>query len=192
MGLGAATMRQSALLLYLMIQQPASVPPDVPSGQKIPVPHELIEAAEKGQVGKIRDFSQHPGFGAKDDTGRTALLAAGEKGQKAAFAELIAVLNERVKKQVAVIIAQGQPAVAGGMAAAQARMSFFNTGSKEGVTPLMYAANHGWEDIVRSLLEGGADPSPRDSDGRSAADHAEDAGYAAVATILRSPPSAPR
>ena len=181
-------MRQSALFLYLMIQQPVSVPPDAPPVQEIRVPNGLIEAVEKGRVDKIRDFSQHPGFGAKDDRGRTALLAAGEKGQKAAFAELIAVLNERVKKQVTVIIAQGQPAVAGGMAAAQARMSFFNTGSKEGMTPLMYAASHGWEEIVRSLLEGGADRSPRDIDGRSAVDHAENAGYAAVAAILQKSP----
>jgi len=184
-------MRQSALLLYLMIrlmvQQPVSVPPAVPPAQKIVAPHGLIEAVEKGQVGKIRGFSQHPGFVEKDETGRTALLAAGEKGQKAAFAELIAVLNERVKNQVAVIIVQGQPAIPAGMAAVEARLSLFNTGNKEGVTPLMYAANHGWEDIVRSLLAGGADPSPRDSDGRSAADHAEDAGYAAVAAVLRNP-----
>jgi Ankyrin repeats (many copies) len=178
----------TSLIFFLMIQTPASTPPVVPPVQTVAAPHDLIEAAERGQIQKIRDFESHPGFGGKDDTGRTALLAAGEKGQKAAFTELIAILNERVKKQVALIIVQGQPAVVGGMFAVQARMSFFNSADANGMTPLMYAASHGWDEIVRALLEGGAEPSARDSDGRSAADHAEDAGYDAVAATLRNPP----
>ncbi|MGI8575146.1 MAG: ankyrin repeat domain-containing protein [Egibacteraceae bacterium] len=43
---------------------------------------------------------------------------------------------------------------------------------KGGYTPLMAAAHHGDADIVRALLEHGADPALRDDDDRTASDHA--------------------
>ena len=166
---------------------PTQTAPD-PSPQKVVVPRGLIEAAEKGDIQKIRTFAQDPGFGEKDSKGRTALIAAGEKGKKAAFAELIAVLDESVKKEVKRMIAEGQPAVSDGMAAVRARMVLFNTSDPKGRTPLMYAARRGWTELVSDMLQGAADPFLRDNDGRSAADHAQAAGYNSIASMLRNPP----
>lgn len=178
-------MRSTVLLLALALQQMSVTNP--PS-QEIKVPHGLIEAAEKGDIERIRNYAGDPGFAEKDADGRTALVAAGEKGQKKAFAELIAVLDDRVKQAVKRMISAGQSAVADGMAAVQARMIFFNSSDSKGVTPLMYAASHGWSEIVVGMLEGGADPSLKDRDGRSPADHAQDAGYDSIAATLRDPP----
>jgi len=175
--------------LFLAIQQGTPTPAaPAPAPQKVVAPRGLIDAAEKGDVKKIRKFAEDPGFAEKDSSGRTALTAAGQKGQKAAFAELIAILDERVKEQVKRMIVDGQPAVAGGVAAVRARMLFFNTSDAKGRTPLMYAASHGWAEIVSGMLEGAADPFIRDNDGRSAADHAQNAGHHSIAATLRTPP----
>lgn len=175
-----------SLLLLLSIHQNAAAP-TTPAPQKVVAPRGLIEAAEKGDLDKIRKFAEDPGFAERDSSGRTALTAAGQKGRKAAFAELIAILDERVKQQVKRMIAEGQPAVEGGVAAVRARMVFFNTSDAKGRTPLMYAASHGWKEIVAGMLEGAADPFLRDNDGRSAADHAQAAGYTSIAATLRKP-----
>jgi len=172
-----------ALIFWLVLQQP--VPTGVPGPKRVEAPRELIQAAEKGDVGKIRDFSQHPGFGNADTKGRTALLVAGEKGQKAAFAEIITIVNERTRKEALRVPHEGQDAVEDLMKAVQARMSFFNAADKKGQTPLMHAARRGWDDLVRFLLDGGATPDNRDTDGRSAADYADKAGYRALASTLR-------
>ena len=52
-------MSQLALILWLVFQQPAPV--DVPGPKTIEAPKELIQAAEKGQVDKIRGLSQQAG-----------------------------------------------------------------------------------------------------------------------------------
>lgn len=182
-------MRSISLWFFLALQQTAPTPTSpAPSPQKVMAPRGLIEAAQKGDIQKIRTFAEDPGFGEKDSKGRTVLIAAGEKGKKAAFAELVAILDERVKKEVKRMIAEGQPAVSDGMAAVRARMLLFNTSDPKGRTPLMYAARHGWTDIISGMLQGAADPSLRDNEGRSAADHAQAAGYGSIASMLRNPP----
>jgi ankyrin repeat protein len=67
-------------------------------------------------------------------------------------------------------------------------MSFFNAGDKNGTTPLMHAARQGWDDLVRLLVDGGAQATPVDANGRSAADYADNAGYGALARTLREDP----
>jgi hypothetical protein len=175
------------LAFSVLIQQQVPAANPLPNPKTAPAPRELIEAARTGQVSKIREFSQHPGFPEKDDTGRTALIAAGERGQKAAFAELIAIMNERVRRQVEVIRTEGQPAVYLGMMAVQSRLSFFGAADKDGITPLMYAARYGWNDLVDPLLEGGVDITPKDANGRSAIEHARDAGHVEIVERLQKP-----
>lgn len=55
-----------------------------------------------------------------------------------------------------------------------------------GVTPLMVAASAGHEAAVELLLERGSDPSRRDTQGRSAAEHARRAGHPHLAARLDS------
>lgn len=57
-----------------------------------------------------------------------------------------------------------------------------------GFTPLMAAAMHGDSDLADLLLACGADPRRAADDGRTAADLAAKAGYAALAAQLRSEP----
>jgi ankyrin repeat protein len=54
-----------------------------------------------------------------------------------------------------------------------------------GWTPLQAAAQHGDGELVQYFLDHGADPSSRSNDGKTAADLAESAGHAAIATMLR-------
>jgi hypothetical protein len=150
-------------------------------------PKQLIEAAEKGEVSKLHDFSQHPAFSNPDKEGRTALVAAGEKGQKAAFAELIAIANDNVKKQFANLPKLGQPGVSPALNVMAARLALFTTPDKNGRTPLMLAASHGWDDLLQPLLEAGSEKTNVDKDGRSAADYASSAGFTAIAEKLRNP-----
>jgi ankyrin repeat protein len=56
-----------------------------------------------------------------------------------------------------------------------------------GYTVLHAASMHGDEELVRLLLERGADPLLRTDDGRTAADFAREHGYAKVADLLDTP-----
>jgi ankyrin repeat protein len=179
-------MKPLALILGFLLQQP-SVPLPAALLPPPPVPAELVLAASNGQVLEIRGFSQNPGFAQKDEMGRTALVVAGEKGQKAAFAELIAVMRERVSKEVARTVAKEHYDVTGLMRAVQERNFFFSAANAEGLTPLMYASRYGWADLVEVLLADGVDPSPVDNDGRSAIQHALDAGHPEIVDLLKKP-----
>jgi ankyrin repeat protein len=69
----------------------------------------------------------------------------------------------------------------------QSRLSFFGAADKDGITPLMYAARYGWNDLVDPLLEGGVDITPKDANGRSAIEHARDAGHVEIVERLQKP-----
>ena len=170
-----------ALILSFILQQPA--PP-----KKVEAPKELIEAAEKGDVEKVRGLSQHAAFAGVDDNGRTALLAAAEKGQKATVTLIIVIANDRAKKAAVRLPVEGQPSVVDLMAAVRFRTSLFNDADEKGMTPLMHAAREGWDDLARLLIDGGATTTSLDTNGRSAADYAAEAGHRALADILRLPP----
>lgn len=59
------------------------------------------------------------------------------------------------------------------------------SGSARGITPLMYAARHGFVDVVRFLLATCIDPLVTDRDGNSAIDHAHANGHHRIAHLLR-------
>ena len=55
----------------------------------------------------------------------------------------------------------------------------------EGWTALMFAAGEGNEEVCKVLLEAGADPGLKDSDGDTALDHAKANQQKAVIELLR-------
>ena len=169
-----------AALLLTVLQSPNDRKPEPPK--------KLIEAAERGDVKKVQELIQDPTAFNPDKNGRTALIAAGEKGRKEAFAIMVTVANLRGKREAKQVAEEGQSAVRALMAAVQARMEFFNTANKDGLTPLMLAAAHGWDDVARALVDGGASGESVDNKGRSAADHAQARGFNALAQTLRSLP----
>jgi ankyrin repeat protein len=172
------------LTLLLFMGQAASS-----QAAKHPVPSKkLIQAAERGELDKLRSLSGDPGLLNPDKRGRTALTAAGNKGQKAAFMELLEIASKESHKEGSRVAKEGQSSIPALMAAVQARMEFFSTPNKEGVTPLMFAARHGWEDAVRTLLADGSPADSVDKEGRSAADYAQAAGFSTLAQTIRSHP----
>src|SRR5262245_18693043 len=171
------------LIFISLLLTPQSDSPE--TNKRLEPPRQLLEAAERGDVRKVTKFSQDPAWANQDENGRTALTAAGEKHQKAAFAALVAIADERSKTEASKVARQGQPAVADAMAAVQARMELFNTPNKDGMTPLTFAAAQGWDDLCRALIEGGARTDILDKKVRSAADHAQAAGFTALAQTLR-------
>jgi ankyrin repeat protein len=65
------------------------------------------------------------------------------------------------------------------------RAQFFDKADRDGVTPLMLAASHGWIDSVRALVEGGASLDAHDKDGRIAVDYALREGQVETEIYLR-------
>ena len=173
------------LLVSLMLvgQAASSEAPKLPEPSK-----KLIQAAERGEVDKLRSLTGDPGLLNPDKKGRTALTAAGEKGQRATFKELLEIVSQRAHQEGARVSREGQSSIPALMAAVQARMEFFSTPNKDGVTPLMFAAHHGWEDLARTLLENGAPSDSIDKKGRSAADYAQAAGFNALAQTIKNHP----
>jgi ankyrin repeat protein len=169
-------------LLFLGQAEP-SQSPNLPEP-----PRKLIQAAERGDVDKIRSMSGDPGFLNPNKKGRTVLTAAGEKGQKAAFAELLTIASQQSHKEGSRVAREGQSSIPALMAAVQARLEFFSTPNNEGVTPLMFAARHGWDDLARTLLENGVPSDSVDKKGRSAADYAQAAGFSTLAQTIRNYP----
>jgi len=170
----------TTLILSLVLQQPEAP-------QKVEAPKELLQAAERGDTAKIGGFSQHIILTGVDDKGRTALHAAGEKGQKAAFAQIIAIANDRARNAAVRLPAEGQPSVGALLDAVRARTALFNAADQTGLTPLMHAAREGWDDLARLLIDGGATTTRVDTNGLSATDYAIKAGHTALAEILRVP-----
>jgi ankyrin repeat protein len=62
-------------------------------------------------------------------------------------------------------------------------------GALEGFTPLMTAAAEGLADVVRILLEAGANRDIKDQDGDTALTFARQNGHTEVVKLLEKPPS---
>jgi uncharacterized protein len=178
-------MSHLALIFWVVFQQAAPAPAGQWTPKRPTAPMELLQAAQKGEVEKIRGLSRHPGFGGTDSEGRTSLLIAGESGQKTAFGEIIGIVNARAKNVAVRLPRDGQDAVLELMNAVDSRTFLFNAADKKGMTPLMYAARQGWNDLVLQLLNGGAKSTSLDTDGLSAADYADKAGHPDLADTLR-------
>jgi len=64
------------------------------------------------------------------------------------------------------------------------KMGYVNATSSNGSTPLHYAAYNGHTDVVKLLLENGADPSIKDNTGKTAADIARERGRIEIANMI--------
>lgn len=100
------------------------------------------------------------------------------------FAEINAIANGNLKKEVARLPVEGKPAVVASMSALQNRIDLFNRPDADGKTPLMLAASQEWEDLAVVLIDGGAKPEARDKRGSSAADYAKTAEFISLADFL--------
>lgn len=119
-----------------------------------------IFAASNGHTSVVEFlFGQGANINARDSDGQTALMYAAKRS----FNETAAFL---LKSGAEVDVKS----------------------KKKGITALILAAGWGNEELVRMLLEHGADPSITDNFGRTAKYYAEKMGGAAVANLLPDPP----
>lgn len=81
------------------------------------------------------------------------------------------MIDGRLERDLRVLMMAGTAEIAEALLAAGAQV---NVASATGVTPLMRAAGSGRADVVRVLMNAGADASARRDDGRMAADLARD------------------
>jgi len=98
---------------------------------------------------------------ARDQHGRSGLLRAGLDGDRATFQRVLEL--DRLRLDAATRRA-AQPLSESAMAlvrARQARRRLIDEPDADGVTPLMVAAQRGWDDLVSVLLDAGAKPSSR-------------------------------
>jgi ankyrin repeat protein len=160
---------------------------------------DLWEASITGNVDRIRDLvEQDPGLtGERSPDGFTALHLATFFGHEAAARFLVdrgadvlartsnALANQPIHAAVAGSDAEGRLACARVLLDAGALPNELQSG---GFTPLMSAAQNGDRALVDLLLDRGADPSLRDDEGRSAADHARAAGHDDIAVLLTPDP----
>lgn len=145
----------------------------------------FIQAAETGQIEQIRAQVGLTDISLTDERGRTALLAAAEKGQREAFAVLLSVASEGLESPRAQLFSGDQSARAKLAFLLLQRARFFNNADRNGVTPLMLAVSHGWIDLVRALVEGGASIDAHDKNGLIPVDYAVRQGQAEIEVYLR-------
>lgn len=156
--------------------------------------HLLRQAAQRGDLVKIAARLQAGDAleGRHKGTGRTALLEAVIAGQAPAVSLLLQQGADVQACCTAVghtalewAVVQGHGPIAQALLAQGAVPDQLGPHSFLGHTSLMLAASLGNTDLVRLLLEAGADPAVCDHRGGNALAHAESRGHAQAAAMLR-------
>jgi cytohesin len=124
-----------------------------------------------------------------DEDGFTPLMLAARQGKRAAIAALLEAGADPYRPTAsgftAVLLACNNPTALRPFVAAGVDLD--RPVPRRGITPLIYAARQGFDDVVRFLVESGVDRARTDPDGLTAEDHAAANGHRRIAQTLRSP-----
>ncbi|MEJ2085110.1 MAG: ankyrin repeat domain-containing protein [Acidobacteriota bacterium] len=155
----------------------------------------LMEAAFNGDLAAVRDLvSAGADFHAGDADRRTALMWAAFNGHTEVVAFLLdkdAALDAKDSNgRTALMYASSGPFTETVELQLKEGSEVNLQGTLEGFTALMTAAAEGQLEVVRVLLENGADPKLMDKDGDTAMTFARQNGHDAVVDLLVNPPAA--
>lgn len=146
----------------------------------------LISSSGKGFADVARMLvSRGSDLSARDQEGWSALSLAAYNGH----AEVVSLLSSQASPEDlddALLVASFS-GDAGVISALLGQGANINARSPESKTPLMIASEGGKIDAVRVLLQNMANPYSEDSSGRTAANLADQAGFAEVKTLILSP-----
>ncbi|MEZ5303484.1 MAG: ankyrin repeat domain-containing protein [Verrucomicrobiales bacterium] len=148
----------------------------------------LIEAAKIGSAPAIKallDAKADPA--ATDPRQWTALAYAAFNGHAEALRALPISHSKELDEALLLSAIAGNPAAIDALLERGA--SVYSRSPEENRTPLMYAAAHGHEEAVRLLLARDSNRYAIDAEGKTPADLAAAAGYAALADLLSEPPA---
>ena len=155
-----------------------------------PVPMEsFFKAALDGDLATVKQALAVPGVANQaDPDGRTALMLAAFNGHTEIAALLLDAgaridTRDQTGRTALMYAASGENEVT--VALLIKRRAGVNLAdSEEHWTPLMFAAAEGQADVVRRLLDAGADPTAADIDGEDSVLFARSRGYPAVADLI--------
>ena len=149
----------------------------------------LVLAVREGSMRVFDALLAHPGLDleARAMNGNTALMMAAFKNNKRAAEALLAKgaqVNRAGWTALHYAAAGGSEDIARLLIARKARLDTPSPKESGAYTPLMMAAREGQPGMVRLLLEAGAKPQPRNTEGLTAAQIAERAGQTDIAAAI--------
>lgn len=149
----------------------------------------LVLAVREGAMRVFDVLLAQPGIAldAQAMNGNTALMMAAFKGNRRAAEALLAKgaqVNRAGWTPLHYAAAGGSEDIARLLIAHKARLDAVSPRASGAYTPLMMAAREGQPAMVRLLLEAGADPAPRNTEGLTAAQVAERAGRTDIAAAI--------
>jgi ankyrin repeat protein len=150
----------------------------------------LVLAAREGSMNVLKVLLADPRtqVDAQAINGNTALMMAAYKGNQPAVEALLArgaAVNRPGWTALHYAAASGSNAIAGLLLEHGARVDAVAPSDKGAYTPLMMAAREGHEDSALFLLDHGADPLLRNSEGLSAAQIAERADHKSISSAIQ-------
>ncbi len=151
----------------------------------------LVLAVREGAMRVFDALLAHPGtdLEAKAMNGNTALMMAAYKNNKRAAEALLAKgaqVNRAGWTPLHYAAASGSEDIARLLIARKARLDAVSPRESGSYTPLMMAAREGQPALVRLLLEQGANPLLKNTEGMTAAGIAERAGQTDIAASISS------
>jgi len=164
---------------------------DVDANELNPIGGEpaLVLAVREGSMRVFDALLAHPGtdLEAKAVNGNTALMMAAFKNNKRAAEALLAKgaqVNRPGWTALHYAAAGGSEDIARQLIARKAKLDAVSPRESGAYTPLMMAAREGQSALVRLLMEAGANPSLKNSEGLSAAQIAQRAGHTDIAAAI--------
>ncbi|MCC2955582.1 ankyrin repeat domain-containing protein [Massilia sp. IC2-477] len=151
----------------------------------------LVLAVREGSMRVFDALLAHPGtdLEAKAMNGNTALMMAAFKNNRRAAEALLAKgaqVNRAGWTPLHYAAAAGSEDIARLLIARKAKLDAVSPRESGAYTPLMMAAREGQPAVVRLLLEGGANPQLKNTEGLTAAQIAERAGQTDIAASITS------